>query len=133
LIYLDLCFDLSLYQSFSFLSRFRTAYRAFPDVFRVWDKKSIGEVVECGKQRLVRQILFLSSLFWHCVMLVFAEAAALDGSAGRASGARIKDADVRGIREAAHEAIRAFFVRGEMLQGEEACGGYFATGLFQRL
>ena len=56
------------------LARFRATYRSFPDLFRAWNEASIAELARHDR-RIVRQILFLNSNYWHCVMLVHLEGA----------------------------------------------------------
>ncbi len=50
---------------------FRAVYRSFPDVFRSWDADSLAQLALKNK-RVVRQTLFLSSNYFHNLMLVHA-------------------------------------------------------------
>lgn len=89
------------------LARFRATYRTFPDIFRAWDETGICKLAR-HDNRIVRQILFLTSNYWHCVMLIQLEGAeSLPDSAP--AGAN-KEGNIRGTVEAAHEALKAFFV-----------------------
>lgn len=89
---------------------FRAVYRSFPDAFRSWDAESLARLAagsrgEAGK-RVVRQTLFLSSNYFHNLMLVHAS---------EAPGA---PCNVRGTLEAAHDAIHAFFVLCDLFEAE---------------
>ncbi|KAH8700441.1 fungal-specific transcription factor domain-containing protein [Talaromyces proteolyticus] len=104
------------------LSRFRACYRSFPDDFRAWDDASIATLVQQGNKRLVRQIMFLFGLYWHCMTLIYSEA--LDDSyaqsegGSRSTGPGSLDSFIRGTLVAASESMRAFFVIQSVL-GEE--------------
>lgn len=84
------------------LADFRAVYRSFPDIFRSWDATSLAT----QNRRIVRQTLFLTSNYFHNVMLVHS-------SAG-------PDVPVhyRGALEAAHDAIHAFFLLYQLLEHE---------------
>ncbi|KAI0013081.1 fungal-specific transcription factor domain-containing protein [Xylariaceae sp. FL0662B] len=84
-------------QKSKLIADFRTVYRSFPDVFRSWDQDSIMQLANTNK-RLVRQTLFLSSNYYHNLMLV------------HASESPDVPVNIRATLEAAHEAINAFFV-----------------------
>lgn len=93
------------------LTRFRTIYSSMPDIFRGWNENSISELA--GKnRRLVRQMLFFASNYWHCVMLVQAEGAEQSDNVGG------NIPKVRSAIEAALEAIRPFFAFYNLLQDE---------------
>ncbi|EDN96977.1 hypothetical protein SS1G_01905 [Sclerotinia sclerotiorum 1980 UF-70] len=87
------------------LSEFRAVYRSFPDVFRSWDHDSIALQAQTNK-RLVRQTLFLTSNYFHNVMLL------------HASESPEVPPNVRGTLDAAHEAIKAFFLLYELFESE---------------
>lgn len=76
---------------------FRAVYRSFPDIFRSWDAESLSQLAQTNK-RVVRQTLFLTSNYFHNLMLV------------HASESPDVPVNVRGTLEAAHDAITAFFV-----------------------
>ncbi|KAI0099964.1 fungal-specific transcription factor domain-containing protein [Nemania sp. FL0031] len=84
-------------QKSKLIADFRSVYRSFPDVFRSWDQDSIAQLASSNK-RVVRQTLFLSSNYYHNLMLV------------HASESPDVPVNIRGTLEAAHEAITAFFV-----------------------
>lgn len=84
---------------------FRAVYRAFPDVFRSWDADALARLAQENK-RVVRQTLFLSSNYFHNLMLV------------HASEAQEVAVNVRGTLEAAHDAMTAFFVLFALFEAE---------------
>lgn len=87
------------------VSDFRTVYRTFPDVFRSWDADSLTALAQTNK-RVVRQTLFLTSNYYHNLMLV------------HASESETVPANVRGTLEAAHDAIGAFFMLFSIFESE---------------
>lgn len=104
------------------LARFRATYRSFPDAFRAWDENRIATLVQQGEKRLVRQIMFLTGLYWHCITLIQSEgleetSAATEGR-GNSDASSSNTASIRGTLEAAYEAMRAFFVIHSVLRGE---------------
>ncbi|EJT79036.1 hypothetical protein GGTG_04125 [Gaeumannomyces tritici R3-111a-1] len=82
------------------VSDFKAVYRSFPDTFRSWDPESLAQEARASAagKRLVRQTLFLTSNYFHNLMLV------------HASEAPDVPVNVRGALDAAHQAITAFFV-----------------------
>lgn len=84
---------------------FRAVYRSFPDIFRSWDIAMLTSMAERNK-RIVRQTLFLSSNYFHNLMLV------------HASESTDVPVNVRGTLEAAHDAITAFFVLFSLFETE---------------
>lgn len=84
---------------------FRAVYRSFPDVFRSWDADSLASIARSNK-RVVRQTLFLTSNYFHNLMLV------------HASEAADVPVNVRGTLEAAHDAITSFFLLFSLLETE---------------
>jgi hypothetical protein len=87
------------------IADFRGVYRAFPDVFRSWDAESITLLAQTNK-RTVRQTLWLSSNYFHNVMLL------------HSSGSDEVPMNVRGALEAAHDAIVCFFILFELFESE---------------
>ncbi|KAI1011538.1 hypothetical protein LB504_002785 [Fusarium proliferatum] len=87
------------------IADFRAVYRSFPDVFRSWDPDSISALAKTNK-RVVRQTLFLTSNYFHNLMLV------------HASESPDVPVNVRGTLEAAHDAITAFFLLFTLLEIE---------------
>ncbi|KAI0390974.1 fungal-specific transcription factor domain-containing protein [Xylariaceae sp. FL0594] len=92
-------------QKSKLIADFRAVYRSFPDVFRSWDQESIAQLANSNK-RVVRQTLFLSSNYYHNLMLV------------HASESPDVPVNIRGTLEAAHEAITAFFVLFKLFDNE---------------
>ncbi|KAK5998254.1 Transcription factor yanR-like protein [Cladobotryum mycophilum] len=84
---------------------FRAVYRSFPDVFRSWDAESLTTMAQTNK-RVVRQTLFLTSNYFHNLMLV------------HASESPDVPVNVRGTLEAAHDAITAFFLMFSLMEPE---------------
>lgn len=95
------CLDYPLFttqrQKSKLISDFRTVYRSFPDIFRSWDQDSLTQLATTNK-RIVRQTLFLTSNYYHNLMLV------------HASESPEVPVNMRATLEAAHEAINAFFM-----------------------
>ena len=87
------------------VSDFRAIYRSFPDIFRSWDPDSLTQLAKSNK-RVVRQTLFLSSNYFHNLMLV------------HASESNDVPVNVRGTLEAAHDAITSFFVLFKLFESE---------------
>lgn len=79
------------------VSDFRAVYRAFPDIFRSWDSDSLAALAQTNN-RVARQTLFLTSNYFHNLMLV------------HASESPDVPFNVRGTLEAAHDAINSFFM-----------------------
>ncbi|KAI1381785.1 fungal-specific transcription factor domain-containing protein [Hypoxylon crocopeplum] len=92
-------------QKSKLVADFRAVYRSFPDVFRSWDQDSIAQLA-CTNKRIVRQTLFLSSNYYHNLMLV------------HASESPDVPVNVRATLEAAHEAITSFFVLFTLFDAE---------------
>lgn len=87
------------------IADFRAVYRSFPDVFRSWDTESLAVLAKANK-RVVRQTLFLTSNYFHNLMLV------------HASESPDVPVNVRGTLEAAHDAISSFFLLFDLLEPE---------------
>lgn len=84
---------------------FRAVYRAFPDIFRSWDTDSLSTLAQTNN-RVARQTLFLTSNYFHNLMLV------------HASESPEVPVNVRGSLEAAHDAINAFFMLYALFEHE---------------
>lgn len=103
------------------VSRFQSCFNSWPEPFRSWDEQSLcalGASDPLGR-RVVRQIFFLTSHYWHCAMLIHVEGC--DAEIDTLSS----DSDweehlmnVRGALNAAHSTLRAFFVLPRLLEGE---------------
>lgn len=87
------------------IADFRAVYRAFPDTFRSWDADSLAALAQTNN-RVVRQTLFLTSNYFHNLMLV------------HASESPEVPVNVRGTLEAAHDAINAFFLMYALFEHE---------------
>jgi Fungal specific transcription factor domain len=117
------------------LARFRVCYRSFPDAFRAWDEETIAEKARQGKKRLVRQIMFLTGLYWHCLALIQSEGledvSFLPSSdEGAKSPAGNVDNWVRGTLDAAYQSMRAFFTIYSVLGGESSVWWAFCHRAF---
>lgn len=94
-------------QKTKLLADFRAVYRSFPDVFRSWDAASMRSLSEMhANRRIVRQTLFLTSNYFHNVMLL------------HSSESVEVPVNVRGALEAGHEAMQAFFLLFEIFGAE---------------
>ncbi|KAH8681329.1 fungal-specific transcription factor domain-containing protein [Xylariales sp. PMI_506] len=94
---LDLPICATQRQKSKLVSDFRAVYRSFPDIFRSWTPESLSHMAASNK-RVVRQTLFLTSNYYHNLMLV------------HASESAEVPVNVRSTLEAAHEAITSFFM-----------------------
>lgn len=90
---LDMPICTSPRQKTKLLADFRTVFRAFPAIFTEWDDNSL-KVLAQGNKRIVRQTLFLTSNYWHNVMLLH--------SIGGKEGDVGVEVNVKGALEAAH-------------------------------
>lgn len=96
---------------------FRAVYRAFPDIFRSWDAESLTVLAQTNS-RAVRQTLFLTSNYFHNLMLV------------HASESSEVPVNVRGTLEAAHEALNAFFMLFSLFEQEARTWWVFSHRAF---
>ncbi|KAJ1331725.1 DNA binding [Microdochium nivale] len=103
---LDLPICATQRQKSKLVGEFRGVYRSFPDVFRSWNQDSIASLAISNK-RVVRQTLFLTSNYYHNLMLVHASEALPD-----------VPMNTKATLEAAHEAITAFFTFWALLPEE---------------
>ncbi|KAM3077109.1 hypothetical protein ACMFMG_003422 [Clarireedia jacksonii] len=104
-------------QKSKLIADFRAVYRSFPDIFRSWDRESITLTARVNR-RLVRQTLFLTSNYFHNVMLL------------HSSSSPEVPANVRGTLEAAHSAIQAFFLLYEIFESESMVWWVFCHRAF---
>lgn len=121
-------------QKSTLLSQFKLVHRSLPDIFRSWDAASLAASINpatfaqaspttalgiplppsaihpsvSANRRIVRQTLFLTSNYFHNVMLLHA-------SECKEGGVPI---NIRGALEAAHEAIQTFFLLNELFPDE---------------
>lgn len=96
---------------------FRAVYRSFPDTFRSWDAESLTSLAQ-RDSRTVRQTLFLTSNYFHNLMLV------------HASESTEVPVNVRGTLEAAHEAMNAFFMLFQLFEQEARTWWVFSHRAF---
>lgn len=96
---------------------FRAVYRSFPDTFRSWDAESLATLAQ-RDSRTVRQTLFLTSNYFHNLMLV------------HASESTEVPVNVRGTLEAAHEAMNAFFMLFSLFEQEARTWWVFSHRAF---
>ncbi|PSK40040.1 hypothetical protein B9Z65_7980 [Elsinoe australis] len=85
-------------QKTSLVSSFRALYRSFPSTLTILDAGALAQEAQTNP-RGVRQNLFLTSNFYHCLMI-------LQASENEEVGV---ECNVRGSLEAAHEALWSFF------------------------
>ncbi|CAN8103115.1 unnamed protein product [Discula destructiva] len=98
---------------------FRAVYRAFPDTFRSWDADSLTALAQQREGgRAVRQTLFLTSNYFHNLMLV------------HASESPEVPVNVRATLEAAHEAMDAFFMLFSLFEQEARTWWVFSHRAF---
>jgi hypothetical protein len=102
---LDLPISSTPRQKSKLLSDFRAVFRSFPDIFRSWDNESLSLLAQTNN-RVVRQTLFLTSNYYHNVMLL------------HSSESAEVPVHVRGALEAAHDAINAFFLLYKLFETE---------------
>lgn len=97
---------------------FRAVYRSFPDTFRSWEPDGLAAMARRGEGRAVRQALFLTSNYFHNLMLV------------HASESPEVPVNVRGTLEAAHEAMAAFFMLFGLFEQEARTWWVFSHRAF---
>ena len=87
------------------VASFHRLYTSFPPPFRTFSESAICELAR-HSQRLARQTLFLTSNYYHCLMLVHADES------------EDLSLDLKGTLDAAHEAINSFFLLHTLFQDE---------------
>lgn len=114
--------------------QFKAVFRSFPDIFRSWDNDSLA-LLAVTRPRIVRQTLFLTSNYYHNVMLVHSSGSTSDqdpsspdqnqtypnGQNSTTNGkftSHNVEPSPRGALEAAHDAINAFFLLFKLFEGE---------------
>jgi hypothetical protein len=102
---LDLPICSTTRQKTKLLADFKAVYRSFPDVFRSWTDSSLTGL-SITQPRIVRQTLFLTSNYFHNVMLV------------HSSSCQEVPSNPRGALDAAHDAICAFFLLYKLFEAE---------------
>ena len=99
------------------IATFHNIYMSFPLPFRNFSEASICSLATRSK-RLARQTLFLTSNYFHCLMLIYSDQH--DNM----------DIDVRGTVDAAHEAINSFFLLHTLFQDEARVWYHFQHRAF---
>ena len=99
------------------LSDFSRLYDSLPEPFRTFNETSICELATRSK-RLARQTLFLTSNYFHCLMLIHADEH--DNM----------EVDVYGTLDAAHEAINSFFLLHKLFEDEARVWYHFQHRAF---
>lgn len=87
------------------VASFHRLYTSFPLPFRTFSEVAICELARHSK-RLARQTLFLTSNYYHCLMLVHADES------------EDLSLDLKGTLDAAHEAINSFFLLHTLFEDE---------------
>ena len=105
------CLDLPIAttprQKSKFIADFRAVYRSFPDVFRSWSTESITLLSQKPQhKRIVRQTLWMTSNYFHHVMLL------------HSSRSEEVPVNIRSALEAAHHAITTFFLLYRLFESE---------------
>ena len=99
------------------LSDFSRIHESLPPPFRTFDATSIDELAARNK-RLARQTLFLTSNYFHCLMLIYADEH------------ESMQLDVYGTLDAAHQAINSFFLLHELFEDEARVWYHFQHRAF---
>lgn len=99
------------------ISKFKHVYGSIPANFRTWDEPSICSLVGTN-ERLLRQILYLTSNYFHCMMLV------------QADESDEVPINIAGTLDAAHKAIRSFILLHSLLPSEAKVWYHFQHRAF---
>ncbi|KAM0795752.1 fungal-specific transcription factor domain-containing protein [Usnea florida] len=114
---LSLPISSTLTQRTSLIASFHRIYMSFPVPFRTFTEASICDLARRSK-RLARQTLFLTSNYFHCLMLIYADEH------------EQLDIDVHGTLDAAHEAINSFFLLRALFEDEAMVWYHFQHRAF---
>ena len=104
-------------QRTSLIASFHRIYMSFPAPFRTFTEASICDLARRSK-RLARQTLFLTSNYFHCLMLIYADEH------------EHLDIDIHGTLDAAHEAINSFFLLRALFEDEAMVWYHFQHRAF---
>ncbi|KAK5162598.1 hypothetical protein LTR04_003315 [Oleoguttula sp. CCFEE 6159] len=104
----------------SLLSSFRSTHRNFPPSLTLLDYTALQQLAVTQPRR-VRQNLFLTSNYYHCLMV-------LQANVNEAAGVQC---NVKGALEAAHEAIWAFFKLWGLFESEAGVWWVFQHRAFE--
>lgn len=99
------------------IASFHSVYMSFPLLFRNFSEASICELAKQSK-RLARQTLFLTSNYFHCLMLIYSDEH------------ENMEVDIRGTLDAAHEALKSFFLLHTLFQDEARVWYHFQHRAF---
>ena len=99
------------------VASFHRLYTSFPLPFRTFSEAAICELARHSK-RLARQTLFLTSNYYHCLMLVHADES------------EELSLDLKGTLDAAHEAINSFFLLHTLFEDEARVWFHFQHRAF---
>jgi hypothetical protein len=99
------------------IDSFNRVYMSFPVPLRTFTEASICDLAQRNR-RLARQTLFLTSNYFHCLMLVYLdEHEDLEG-------------DIHGTLNAAHEAVSSFFLLHTLFEDEARVWYHFQHRAF---
>ena len=99
------------------IASFHRVYMSCPRPFRNFSESSICDLAKQSK-RLARQTLFLTSNYFHCLMLIYSDEN------------QNMEVDVRGTLDAAHEALNSFFLLHTLFQDEARIWYHFQHRAF---
>ncbi|KAL8779668.1 MAG: hypothetical protein Q9194_001322 [Teloschistes cf. exilis] len=99
------------------IAHFQRLYHSFPLPFRTLNETAICELARRSR-RTARQTLFLTSNYYHCLMLI------------NADQHEEMACDIRATLEAAHEAIASFFLFHTIFDGEAGVWFHFQHRAF---
>ena len=99
------------------IGEFNRLYSSFPVPFRTFSESAICELANRSK-RLARQTLFLTSNYYHCLMLIYADEH------------DSMEIDVGGTLQSAHEAITSFFLLHTLFEAEARVWYHFQNRAF---
>ena len=114
---LDLPISLNEASRISLINTFKGVYHSLPAPFRTFNDTAVCSLASRNK-RLARQTLFLTSNYYHCLMLVYADEH------------DDLELDVHGTLDAAHQAINSFFVLHKLFEDEARVWYHFQHRAF---
>ncbi len=95
----------SAFERSELISSFNQIYTSFPLTFRTFTEAAICDLARRSR-RLTRQTLFLTSNYFHCMMLIHADEN------------EELSVDVKGTLDAAHVAVNAYFLLHTLFEDE---------------
>ena len=114
---LDLPISLNEASRTNLISNYKSIYHSLPAPFRTFSEQTICELATRNK-RLARQTLFLTSNYYHCIMLVYADEH------------ENLELDLHGTLDAAHQAINSYFVLHKLFEDEARVWYHFQHRAF---